>query len=272
MTPFFVDTPKGALFVLYWPPMTGNKHRAIVHVPAFADEMNKSRHMVALQARAMAEQGYAVFVLDLFGTGDSYGEFGEATWEGWLDNIFEALTWLRQQGFQSFTLWGLRLGALLAMHFASCREQLIDRLLLWQPVLNGDTFLTQFLRLRVASAMMNRQVSMEKKIDLKRQLLAGQSIEVAGYLLNSDLVTPLANLCANQLNLQAVKEVAIIEILPAEEMPISAASQQFLDNLCAQGVQVTLDSVIGDNFWASQEIVNLPNLIELGRRKVRRWR
>jgi len=272
MTPFFVDTPKGALFVLYWPPMTGNKHRAIVHVPAFADEMNKSRHMVALQARSMAEQGYAVFVMDLFGTGDSYGEFGDATWDVWLDNILEVLNWLRQQGFQTFTLWGLRLGALLAMHFASCRGELIDRLLLWQPVLNGDTFLSQFLRLRVASAIMNRPVPMEKKIDLKRQLLAGQSIEVAGYLLNSDLATSLAALCANQLNLQAVKDVAIIEVLPAEEMPISAASQHFLDNLCAQGVQVTLDSVIGDHFWASQDIVNLPNLIELSRRKVRQWR
>ena len=69
--------------------------KAIIHIPAFAEEMNKSRRMLAMQAQAFAGQGYAVLVLDLFGTGDSSGDFGEATWDIWLQNIDTALVWLK---------------------------------------------------------------------------------------------------------------------------------------------------------------------------------
>lgn len=204
-----------------------------------------------------------MLVLDLAGTGDSYGDFGEATWSIWHDNIFDAITWLQRQGAQSITLWGLRLGALLAMDFVSQQHDVIDRLLLWQPVLNGDTFMTQFLRLRVAAAMMNSQAPQEKTSDLKQQLIYGQAIEVAGYSLNPDLVRPLLALRAAKLNLQGIKHLSIIEIVASQDGTVSAASQQFSDVLREQGAPVSLNSVVGDGFWASQEIVTAPNLIQL---------
>src|SRR5687768_8838655 len=52
----------------------------VVYVHPFAEEMNKSRRMAALQARALAASGHAVLQIDLLGCGDSSGDFGDASW------------------------------------------------------------------------------------------------------------------------------------------------------------------------------------------------
>ena len=271
MQPFFIETRSGFLFSVYWPPRSNSMGQAVLHVPAFSEEMNKSRHMVALQARALAAQGYAVLVMDLFGTGDSCGDFGEATWEIWLQNIADAIVWLKQNDAQSITLWGLRLGALLAMDFSQRNPGLVDRLLLWQPVLNGDMFVTQFLRLRVAAAMMNRAIPQEKTSELKSRLLSGQALEVAGYALHPDLVRPVVTLKADSLNLQNIKEILIFELVAGSEREPSLVNQQFLNKLHAFGIKASLTAVEGDNFWGSQETLTTPNLIELTIDKAKQW-
>ncbi|MDD2759557.1 MAG: hydrolase 2, exosortase A system-associated [Methylomonas sp.] len=271
MRPFFLDSRTGPLFAVYWSPANQPINHAILHVPAFAEEMNKSRRMVALQARAMAEQGYAVLVPDLFGTGDSRGDFGEASWAIWLQNIADAVAWLREQGALTITLWGLRLGGLLAMDFVSRHEDSIDRLMLWQPVLNGDTFVTQFLRLRVAAAMMDNNMPKEKTSDLKRQLVDGQAIEVAGYLLSPDLIKPLIALRADRLPLYNIKEIALYELVANEDTQISMGNSQFFNLLQEKRIEVSLTKIIGDSFWASQEISEAPDLIKISSERVRQW-
>lgn len=272
MQPLFIESDAGKLFAIYWPP-AGNSSpdKAIIHIPAFAEEMNKSRRMVALQARAFAEQGYAVLVLDLFGTGDSTGDFGEATWRIWLQDISAAIKWLKHQGAQSIALWGLRAGALLAMDFVAHTGDAIDRLICWQPVLNGEAFITQFLRLRVAAAMMNNNTPQEKTSDLKKQLLEGRPLEVAGYQLNPDLVKPLLALRADQLHLQNREEVAIFEVVLNEAAPVAVGHAQFLAKLHQDGINASLTRVVGDPFWTSQEISEAPELIRHTCDKVKTW-
>ena len=83
--------------VLHWPAEPRVPLGLVVHAPAFAEEMNKSRRMVALQARALAEDGLAVLLVDPLGCGDSPGDFGDATWETWVQDIANALAWLSGQ-------------------------------------------------------------------------------------------------------------------------------------------------------------------------------
>ncbi len=272
MTPFYIETRSGFLFAQYWSPQGAPLRQAILHIPAFAEEMNKSRRMIALQVRALAEQGYTVLVMDLFGTGDSSGDFSEATWQIWLDNAADAIAWLKQQGAQTVTLWGLRSGALLAMDFSHQNPGLVDRLLLWQPVLNGDVFVTQFLRLRVAAAMMNAGLPQEKTSDLKSRLLDGQALEVAGYSLHPDLIRSLVLLKADLLDLRQIQEIVIIELAAVgNQTEPSLVNQQFLKKLHDFSINASLNTVEGDNFWGSQEIVTVPNLIQLTLEKVKQW-
>ncbi len=262
MHPLFIESCLGKLFAIYWPPAHEMPvGKAIIHIPAFAEEMNKSRRMVSLQAQAFSEQGYGVLILDLFGTGDSAGGFGEATWQNWLQSIDTAIDWLKQQGAYSINLWGLRTGVLLAMDFANSSTHRIERLIAWQPVLNGDTFITQFLRLRVAAAIMNPTAPREKTADLKQQLLEGQAIEVAGYWLNPDLVRPLVALHADRLKWQTINEVAVFEVVANED--IAASNTPLLAILQKQPINASLTKVVGDAFWACQDISEIPDLIKV---------
>ena len=74
--PFFFDADPGTRFSLYHAPNPQVPARgAILYVHPFAEEMNNSRRMAALQARAFSALGFAVLQIDLFGCGDSCGDF-----------------------------------------------------------------------------------------------------------------------------------------------------------------------------------------------------
>jgi exosortase A-associated hydrolase 2 len=271
MKPVFIESNVGKLFAIYQPSMNANSFgKAIIHIPAFAEEMNRSRRIVALQAQAFCNDGYTVLVLDLFGTGDSNGDFGEATWEIWLQNIDTAIDWLKQKGMHSIALWGLRTGALLAMDFVNHRQNQIQGLIAWQPVLNGDAFVTQFLRLRVAAAIINSNAPPEKTSNLKQQLLEGHAIEVAGYLLNPDLIKSLMALHAEKLNLQSIKHVAIFDIVSQESF--SPVSHSLISTvLQEQGIDISLTKIMSDAFWSNQGNSDVSNLIKMTCENLKKW-
>jgi exosortase A-associated hydrolase 2 len=264
---FFIPSPEGDLFALYFQPDNGLEEagspakKAILFIPPFAEEMNKARRMVALQARAFCQQGYAVLLLDLFGTGDSQGDFSEAKWSTWLANIETAYHWLRDKGIEDVSLWGLRVGVLLAMDFLQQHPLIkIDQLIGWQPVLKGELFGAQFLRLRIASAMMDKNAPKEKVADLKARLEAGETIEVAGYSLHPDLMLPLMALEAGQFDLANVAQCHVFEMIAAETQAASVSTRRWVNTM--PEMKITLDLVVGSNFWSTQEIVEVPELIE----------
>jgi alpha-beta hydrolase superfamily lysophospholipase len=65
---FFLPAASGQRFCLFHQPDSLTAARgAVVYVHPFAEEMNKSRRMAALQAKALAAAGYAVLQIDLHG-------------------------------------------------------------------------------------------------------------------------------------------------------------------------------------------------------------
>ena len=260
MQPFFIDSRSGPLFAVYWKNPAQPLDKVILHVPAFAEEMNKSRRMVTLQANAFVQRGYSVLVPDLFGTGDSVGDYGEATWQIWLDNLTDAIAWLRALGNQTVTLWGLRAGVLLALDYIHQYPGSIEDVIAWQPVLNGDAFVTQVLRLRVAAAAMKNAGPSEKTKDLKQALQNRQSLEVAGYKLHPDLINPLATLQVESFNLQSLKKLIIFEVAAAQDGGASLGVQKFIQAFQDQAIDFL--PFTGECFWATQEITTAPNLIQ----------
>src|SRR5438034_3547409 len=149
--------PAGSLAVVLWEPPSESASRfAALHVPSAADEMNKSRRMASLQARAFAMLGGTVALLDLRGTGDSGGEHGDATWEGWRADVVWAWYWLSQRVAVPSILWGMRLGSLLAAELVSQCLVVPDVLLLWQPVISGRGYFSHLLRLGTAQQLIGR--------------------------------------------------------------------------------------------------------------------
>jgi len=269
ITPLFISSTRGSLFAMYYTPIISNGSQCIIHIPAFAEEMNKSRHMVAMQAQAWAEQGYAVLVLDLWGTGDSQGDFSEATWDIWLNDIDTAVKWLQEKEYISINLWGLRSGVLLALDYLQKHGLNIDKFICWQPVLNGELFIMQFLRLRIAAAMMNKNKTQEKTSELKQQLLNGQSVEVAGYFLNPELVIPMISVQAKSININSVKQINIFELVQGNEVVESHVTNQWIKKLTGNKNKVSLDVIIDNSyFWLTQEITESIDLIKLSSERV----
>lgn len=262
METFFLKGPEGPLFSVYHPAI-GQRPTplGLIYVPPFAEEMNRARRMAALQARRLAELGVGVLLLDPFGTGDSAGEFGDARWETWREDVKAAMAWLATRTDGNVGLWGLRLGALLAANVAAQDPGRISRQLLWQPVLSGDRYLTQFLRLRIAASM-DKSTDRESTEDLRARLSEGESIEVAGY----ELAPALAN-ALTSLRLQSFMErpdvvpSSWLEVSSGEPAALTPASQQLIDKLTRQGRPLVAQAVVGEPFWTIQETTLAPNLL-----------
>lgn len=263
-------TPAGGQrFCMYYPVRSGALRGLVLYIHPLAEEMNKSRRMVAQQARALNAAGFAVLQIDLLGCGDSSGDFGDATWSAWVDDIVQACHWLRGQPTSTGSasaargepaplwLWGLRAGCLLA---ADAARQLPQpcHFLFWAPAPAGKPLLQQFLRLKVAGDMLtgNSKGVME---GLRHQLAAGEAVEVAGYELNPALASGLE--LANLNPPDAASRLEWLELSTRSDAALTPVAIQGLARWQQAGYTVRSHQVTGPSFWQTAEIEDAPALI-----------
>ena len=187
--------PLAQRLCLWHTPTGAAPERLVVHVHGFGEDLNKSRRMAAMQARALAEAGSAVLRFDLLGCGDSDGEFSDATWDDWIADTVAACHWALahnaarwpQAPLPECWLWGHRAGCLLAQA-AAAQLPGAWHLLFWQPTPMGNTVLQQFLRLDMAAAKLTGAAD---KASAKSLLAAGATASVAGYEITPALAAGL---------------------------------------------------------------------------------
>ena len=257
MEAFFIPARGGQRFCIYHAAPRGPAHGSVLYIHPFAEEMNKARRMAALQARAFADAGYAVLQIDLTGCGDSSGDFAEATWEMWLEDVALACEWLRRRAPSPLWLWGLRSGCLLAIE-AVRRLHTTFPLLFWQPTLNGPLVLRQFLRTKLAAEMLSG--SGAAVIDsLRSDLAAGKNVEVAGYELAPGLALGLER--ATLAPCDRVTRLEWFEVSPNEAIEVPAVVAAAKLSWEQAGCSVRYVHVQVPAFWQTTEIEEAPNLI-----------
>lgn len=260
LQPAFITGRAGQLLVTCFEPAAGAKHW-LLFVPPFAEEANKSRRMMARLGHALAAQGVGTALLDLFGTGDSAGDFGEARLAIWQDDIVATANWLvSDKGCDTLSLGGLRLGVAVGLSAISQLPAAPRNLLCWQPVTKGQQQLTQFLRLRQAAAVMGGGTASIK--DMQTRLASGETLEVAGYDLHPDLASGLAQLDLNRLTPPSGAAVHWLELTRNPEKPVMPASLAVLDAWQQSGLVPQVQGVPGDPFWTVQELVDAPALVD----------
>ena len=247
--------PQGYRFVATDRPRHLPVRGTVILAPPFAEEMNKSRRMVAETARALAGDGWRVVRPDLHGCGDSSGDFGDASWSDWVDDLRRSLG---DAAGGELWLWGLRAGALLLPPLLAAAPA--AKLLLWQPALSGSLVLNQFLRLKTVGALTGPAMAPDRK-DLLHRLTRGESIEVAGYRLSPAVA---AGLDAARLELPASYRGRVIWLeLGADEGPVlSPATSKTVDAWRRLGLSVTAECLGGLQFWQTTEISEVPQLLE----------
>ncbi len=257
---------------------------AVLCIHPFAEELNRSRHLAALQARALAQAGFVALQIDLGGCGDSSGDFGSASWPMWIEDATLALGWLQTKmqadidaGLapaktrQNLWLWGVRGGCLLAAEVARRSSVMPLNCLFWQPVTSGQQHLTQFLRLGFAVDLVHGRKKGGTEA-LMAQLQAGRSIEVAGYTVSPGLAHGLA---AAHLDLDGlgarVRQIICFELVQQEASTSAPDSGDGIDGAAAaaadispglaaqvkrwklQGFDAQAHVVFGAPFWQNPE-------------------
>lgn len=257
MDAYFVPSEGGQRLYLHHRPRAALRG-ALLYLHPWAEEMNKSRRMAALASRALADAGFAVLQVDLHGCGDSSGDFGDASWSGWGDDVDAAARWLQQQHPGTpFWFWGLRAGALLAVQ-AALRQSTPCNLLLWQPALQGKSLLQQFLRLK-AAADLGQGDAKTLLAAARLDLAEGRPVDVAGYRLAPALAKGLeaATLDMPPANTRTVW----LETSNREDATLLPASRTLVDAWLAEARAVQAQVVPGPAFWQTQEIEDAPALL-----------
>jgi exosortase A-associated hydrolase 2 len=259
--PFSLGSGADQRFCLFHRP-AGTYRGAVLYVPPFAEELNRTRRMAALGARRLAAHGYGVLQIDLLGTGDSAGDFADARWDLWKHDLDTGAAWLRARLDAPVTLWGLRLGALLALDFARTTTIPLAPMLLWQPVAAGSTYLTQFLRLRTANAMLGEDAAAQSGTKaLRAALHAGETLEIAGYDLTPGLALAIDALPAPDAMMPPVP-AHWFEVLGAPGQAPGPAAARVKAAWEAHGTPLHVHTVTGAPFWATTGISTCPALLD----------
>lgn len=267
--PFFLNGARGRLFALEVAPAHGHAVEfGVLLCAPFAEELNRTRRAVQLAARRIASCGASVLLLDLYGTGDSEGEFDQARWEIWREDLVRAAQWLRARSAARVALWGVRLGAGLALELA--RDEPCEELLLWQPVTKGALFLRQFLRLRVAADMLADDPASSVEA-LRARLAAGAGVEIAGYELAPELARAIDAFDLERLAGPHLPPVHWLEAVAEPERPLAAASRALIERWQSSGVEVRARTAVAQPFWGTPEIVVPAGFLDATEQIARGW-
>jgi exosortase A-associated hydrolase 2 len=262
LQPLFLQGAAGSLHAtLFASNATRASRNALLVLPPFAEEMNKCRPMMAAVGRRMAEAGCDTLLFDLFGTGDSAGEFSEASWEDWMADVRCARTFLLERGAVRISVLAVRSGALLIAALAN-ESTRTARLALWQPVTRGIDCWRQFLRLRVAAEVFRETTSGAQAETPDAILRRDGAIEIAGYTVAAGLVQGLSDSRFDERVAADFAEVLWAEVSLASPPSLSPAAQKNIDALRATNVIIEGLAVTGEQFWSTPEIGRAPELCD----------
>lgn len=162
--------------------------RAIVMCHPLGEEKLWSHRVFVTLARDMAAAGFAVLRFDYRGEGDSDRCFEQSDLETRVEDACLAVETVRQlnRSVTDVTLIGLRFGTIVAAITATRRND-IQRLVMWDPILDGAAYMQSVLRLNLMYQMALHRKIIENREALVARMAAGETINVEGYELSERL-------------------------------------------------------------------------------------
>jgi len=112
-------------------PEDHDGHRLVILLHGFTSAKDRPHNMLA--AAAMRKAGFATLRFDLYGHGESGGEFRNHTLFKWISNAMAVIRWAREQGYDDLYLSGHSQGGLVAALVAGMEADRIHGLILRVP-------------------------------------------------------------------------------------------------------------------------------------------
>jgi len=139
--PVFFSGRAGRLFGCHHPSIASSSRSAVVLCAPAGHEYILSHRTLRQLAAQLAKAGDQVFRFDYFGTGDSDGNYEDASLQTWRADVGAAIDHCKlRTGAAVVDLIGLRLGALLALQATAQRSD-VRSIVMWNPVIDGAAML-----------------------------------------------------------------------------------------------------------------------------------
>jgi len=152
----------------------------------------------------LARAGFHVLRFDYYGCGDSEGDFEDANFSQWTEDIVDAVAEIRRKsGWQKVCLIGMRLGATLSM-MAAANQQNIEGLILWEPIVDGKKYLEEL-------AAMHKSYVGHYKLENKKGISSmGIPAEVIGFPMTTRLVEDLKTIDPYDIKLPSETDMLVL--------------------------------------------------------------
>jgi exosortase A-associated hydrolase 2 len=235
-------------------------HHAVIILPPFAEEMNKSRHIFKQLLTELAQHQYYGFMLDNYGTGDSEADLDLATISLWRDDLQLLLQHLAHWRFSSVSFIALRFGALQLFDLLNhVKLPLpIKQVVLWQPMFDPKRFWQQFCRIKIAEAMANGDKVNQTQIE--QQLVEGQVVEIAGYPINLAFYQSIQQIDSSLPVILTRVALSWFELSKLDTLAVPV--QKMHDNL-EKKCQLNFQQIKAEAFWQTTELATADQLIHL---------
>jgi exosortase A-associated hydrolase 2 len=241
----FYDSQGDALYGFLHPAEGGPKRTCVVFVHGAFEDRQDAHLITRNVAGALSKRGFNALRFDLYGHGDSAGEFSDASLARWTADTLAAARWLTHEtGCDRVALVGVRLGATIAARAASALAAAgtpPERLVLWQPVVIGQTYATELLRSCLTSEMASATRVRGTREQLIARLRAGECINVGGYAFSPGLYDDVvAAALANDLGACADRTL-VLDVVRSAEARGSAEIDALVNSF---GGRVALERVV----------------------------
>ncbi len=247
MTPFMFGPVSRRLFGLFHAADADKiADTAVLICPPFGQEALRAHRLFKVLADRLARRGIASLRFDFYGAGDSPGDESEGELDGWQRDLCEAHEELRRLSSAKRVVWiGARLGAALAIQAAGTGRCDPNRLVLWEPIVDGKQYL-RFLREEHVEAL---DASFCIPDPAPRRALAREPdalpVEALGAEVSPRLAQQLADLGVAALPLGKQHDTIVLAN-PEDESVINWATKQKESNF-----SVTLEAFTHPLIWTS---------------------
>ncbi len=158
----------------------------------FGEEKLWTHRVFVAYARRLAAAGHTVLRFDYMGNGDSEGAFSDTSLETARADVHAAIEQVRHaSGERAVSLLGLRLGATIASLVAEEAED-IRQLILWAPIVDGDRYMQELLRINVTTQMATFKEIRQERPQLVEVMQQGSTVNVDGYEMSLPLYSQVA--------------------------------------------------------------------------------
>lgn len=154
---------------------------------------------------------------DYHGTGDSPGNEEDQSLSGWLEDTLAAHEQLQDGGDVPVIWFGMGLGATLALRAALRARKPPTQLVLWEPVLDGPTYVRQLTEGHQRELVRMFRVSWERLLDSDKGVKPGLPGDILGFHVGQSLADELQNLRDVQVAPALRRGVRVLCAVPDEQ-------------------------------------------------------